>query len=218
VVLAARQCIDMTDRPVVVVPTRNAAEGFAALLALDPTLDASANVAPMTEAARSVQTLVVTEAVRDATIGGRKVKRGGTIVINVTDASKLPSIAEPFFLDFSANVSFHPCMTPEDLGKAGLDDGNLAGFFQTSQIKAHGEGVFANGLDIIVPEVDHRHVVAMQRKMSADIAADGAAAEHHDTLTHTSSPIAYDVGRLWVTTRPHGYSSQAIRPALRLGA
>jgi DAK2 domain fusion protein YloV len=85
VVLAARQCIDMTDRPVVVVPTRNAAEGFAALLALDPTLDASANVAPMTEAARSVQTLVVTEAVRDATIGGRKVKRGGTIVLDPDD-------------------------------------------------------------------------------------------------------------------------------------
>jgi DAK2 domain fusion protein YloV len=85
VVLAARQCIAMTDRPVVVVPTRNAAEGFAALLALDPTLDASANVAPMTEAARSVQTLVVTEAVRDATIGGRKVKRGGTIVLDPDD-------------------------------------------------------------------------------------------------------------------------------------
>ena len=30
----------------------------------------------MTEAGRAIQTLVVTEAVRDATIGGRKVKRG----------------------------------------------------------------------------------------------------------------------------------------------
>ena len=46
--------------------------------------------------------------------------RGGIIVINVTDASKIPSIAEPFFLHFNASVSFHPCMTPEDLGKAGL--------------------------------------------------------------------------------------------------
>ena len=36
VVLAARQVAQMTDRPVSVVPTRNAAEGFAALLALDP--------------------------------------------------------------------------------------------------------------------------------------------------------------------------------------
>ena len=85
VVLAARQVVGMADRPVVVVPTRNAAEGFAALLSLDPSLDASANSGPMTEAARSIQTLVVTEAVRDATIGGRKVKRGQTIVLDPDD-------------------------------------------------------------------------------------------------------------------------------------
>jgi DAK2 domain fusion protein YloV len=85
VVLAARQVAAMADRPVVVVPTRNAAEGFAALLALDPTLDAAANVGPMTEAARAVQTVVVTEAVRDATIGGTKVKRGQTIVLDPDD-------------------------------------------------------------------------------------------------------------------------------------
>jgi uncharacterized protein len=82
VVLAARQVAAMSDRPVQVVPTRNAAEGFAALLALDPGLDASANVGPMTEAGRSIQTLVVTEAVRDATIGGRKVKKGQTIALD----------------------------------------------------------------------------------------------------------------------------------------
>ncbi|MEA2620965.1 MAG: fatty acid kinase [Chloroflexota bacterium] len=85
VVLAARQMAAMADRPVVVVPTRNAAEGFAALLAMDPGLDAQANLGPMTEAARAIQTLVVTEAVRDATIGGRKVKRGQTIVLDPDD-------------------------------------------------------------------------------------------------------------------------------------
>ncbi len=85
VVLAARQVASMTTRPVEVVPTRNAAEGFAALLALEPAMDAAANVGPMTEAGRSVQTLVVTDAVRDATIGGRKVKRGQTIVLDPDD-------------------------------------------------------------------------------------------------------------------------------------
>jgi DAK2 domain fusion protein YloV len=85
VVLAARQVAAMADRPVVVVPTRNAAEGFAALLALDPKLDAAENAGPMTEAGRSIQTLVVTEAVRDATIGGRKVKHGHTIALGPDD-------------------------------------------------------------------------------------------------------------------------------------
>ncbi|HEV7604318.1 MAG TPA: DAK2 domain-containing protein, partial [Candidatus Limnocylindrales bacterium] len=53
VVLAARQVASMAGRPVSVVPTRNAAEGFAALLALDPTMDAAANIGPMAAAARS---------------------------------------------------------------------------------------------------------------------------------------------------------------------
>jgi DAK2 domain fusion protein YloV len=85
VVLAARQVAAMADRPVAVVATRNAAEGFAALLALDPTKDAAGNAEPMTEAGRSIQTLSVTEAVRDAKIGGRKVKRGQTIVLDPDD-------------------------------------------------------------------------------------------------------------------------------------
>jgi DAK2 domain fusion protein YloV len=85
VVLAARQVAAMSDRPVAVVPTRNAAEGFAALLALDPSLDAAANVGPMTDAGRAIQTVVVTEAVRDATIGGKKVKKGQTIALDPDD-------------------------------------------------------------------------------------------------------------------------------------
>ena len=85
VILAARQVASMCDRPVAVVPTRNAAEGFAALLALDPARDATANVGPMTDAGRAIQSLVVTEAVRDATIGGKKVKRGQTIALDPDD-------------------------------------------------------------------------------------------------------------------------------------
>jgi dihydroxyacetone kinase-like predicted kinase len=85
VVLAARQVASMAERPVQVVPTRNAAEGFAALLALDPGMDAAGNVGPMTEAGRSIQSVVVTEAVRDATIGGKKVKRGQTIALDPDD-------------------------------------------------------------------------------------------------------------------------------------
>jgi DAK2 domain fusion protein YloV len=85
VVLAARQVAEMSERPVRVVPTRNAAEGFAALLALDPSLDAHANVAPMTEAGRAIQTLAVTEAVRDAVIGGKKVRKGQTIALDPDD-------------------------------------------------------------------------------------------------------------------------------------
>ena len=85
VILAARQVAEMAARPVHVVPTRNAAEGFAALLALDPGQSAAANVAGMTEAGRGLATLQVTTAVRDAKVGGRKVKKGQTIVLDPDD-------------------------------------------------------------------------------------------------------------------------------------
>jgi len=51
----------------------------------------------------------------------REGKRGGVMIVNLTDPSKIPAIAEPFFLQFNATVAIHPCMTPEDLGKAGLE-------------------------------------------------------------------------------------------------
>jgi dihydroxyacetone kinase-like predicted kinase len=84
--LAAEQAAALcSDRRLVVVPTRNAAEGLAALLEVDPTKDAAANAGPMTDAARALATLQVTEAVRDATISGRKVHKGQTIVLDPDD-------------------------------------------------------------------------------------------------------------------------------------
>ncbi len=47
--------------------------------------------------------------------------RGAVMIANLDDASQIPSYAEPWFLAFNARVEFHPVMTPEDLGKAGLD-------------------------------------------------------------------------------------------------
>ena len=85
VILAARQVAALTSRAVHVVPTRNAAEGIAALLALDPTHDGAANVDEMTEAARAIESLSVTTAVRDAKVSGRKVRRGQTIVLDPDD-------------------------------------------------------------------------------------------------------------------------------------
>jgi dihydroxyacetone kinase-like predicted kinase len=85
VVLAARQASEMSKRRVRVVPTRNAAEGFAALLALDPNRDATANAEFMTLAGRAIQTVQVTEAVRDAVVGGHHVRMGQTIALDPDD-------------------------------------------------------------------------------------------------------------------------------------
>lgn len=49
-------------------------------------------------------------------------KRGGTFIVDVPEPSAVPRLAEPFFLTFNATVKFRVCMTPEDLGAAGLDE------------------------------------------------------------------------------------------------
>ena len=48
--------------------------------------------------------------------------RCGYFIVDMEDASQIPSIAEPFFLTFEADVEFHVVMSPEDLARAGLDE------------------------------------------------------------------------------------------------
>ena len=48
-------------------------------------------------------------------------RRGGVLIVDVPDASKIPALAEPFFLTMNADVRFRIAMTPEDLAKAGLE-------------------------------------------------------------------------------------------------
>ena len=47
--------------------------------------------------------------------------RGGVLVIEVAEPSRVPFFAEPFFLNFNADCRFRVVMSPEDLGRAGLE-------------------------------------------------------------------------------------------------
>jgi len=87
VVLAAEQAARACpDKEVVVVPTRSAPEGFAALLAMDPAVGARANLGPMLAAARDVQTLLVGMAERPSRFGGRTVRPGQFVVLGPDDS------------------------------------------------------------------------------------------------------------------------------------
>ena len=48
--------------------------------------------------------------------------RGAVLIVEVPDPSKIPALAEPWFLTFQADVEFRIAMNLEDLKKAGLDD------------------------------------------------------------------------------------------------
>lgn len=48
--------------------------------------------------------------------------RGAVAIVHIDEPSQIPSFSEPFFLNFNADCEFRMAMTPEDVGKAGLDD------------------------------------------------------------------------------------------------
>jgi hypothetical protein len=47
--------------------------------------------------------------------------RGAILILDVPDPSRIPALAEPWFLEFEADCEFRIVMTPDELGKAGLD-------------------------------------------------------------------------------------------------
>ncbi|MFJ3789879.1 hypothetical protein [Kitasatospora sp. NPDC090091] len=50
----------------------------------------------------------------------RNGRRCQIVVIDIADEASIPSICEPFWLEFNADVDLHLCMNPEEL-RAGLD-------------------------------------------------------------------------------------------------
>ncbi len=48
-------------------------------------------------------------------------RRGGILIVDLPEASKIPALAEPFFLTLNASVRFRIAMTPEDLARADLE-------------------------------------------------------------------------------------------------
>jgi len=81
VILAAQQAAKVSSIAVHVVPTRNVAQGMAALVAFDPAKDPASNAKAMGEVADRAHGIEVTRAVRDATIDGERVKKGEAMAL-----------------------------------------------------------------------------------------------------------------------------------------
>ncbi|WP_099205484.1 DAK2 domain-containing protein [Scatolibacter rhodanostii] len=77
IILAAEQAIPMvTDRTLVVVPTKTIPQGISAMLAFDGEAEGEEAKKAMLAAAERVDTGLVTFAARDSEFGGRKIKQG----------------------------------------------------------------------------------------------------------------------------------------------
>ena len=77
IIMAAEQAVPLvSDRKVIVLPTRTVPQGLSAMLAYDPDSSCDNNTVSMMEAAGNVTTGQVTFAARDSEFGGHKIKEG----------------------------------------------------------------------------------------------------------------------------------------------
>lgn len=79
IILAAQQAAELSQKQVIVVPTKNVAMGIAAAVAFQPDLSAQENADRMEEAAQRVRTGTITYAVRDSEFEGMHISEGDII-------------------------------------------------------------------------------------------------------------------------------------------
>lgn len=85
IILAAQQAKNLSDRSVIVIPTKTIPQGIAALLAMDPEKDPDYNEITMSEAIRNIITGQVTFAVRDTEFNGTEISKGDIIGLSDKD-------------------------------------------------------------------------------------------------------------------------------------
>lgn len=85
IIMAAEQAKDLTEKNIVVIPTRSVPQGISAKLAFVPTLSAEENEAAMKSALSSIKTGNITYAVRDFPFQGETLPKGTIIGLTEGD-------------------------------------------------------------------------------------------------------------------------------------
>ena len=116
IILAAEQCVPLTNKRVIVIPTQNIPQGISAMLAADGADGIEDIAARMTEATRRIHTAHITLAARDSVFDGLEIKEGeyiallddalttnGSCIDSVVDAvaAKLRSFSPEFITIFA---------------------------------------------------------------------------------------------------------------------
>ncbi|MCL2078308.1 MAG: DAK2 domain-containing protein [Oscillospiraceae bacterium] len=81
IIMAAEQCIRLSDKRVIVIPTRSIPQGVSAMLSIDGCDDADEMTSLMTEAAKRIYTAQITTAARSSVFDGTKIKKGSHLAL-----------------------------------------------------------------------------------------------------------------------------------------
>ena len=82
IIMAAQQCIGLTDKEVIVIPTATVPQGISAMMVVDPEeADAAAIEAAMTTAAQNTATAQITHAARNSDFDGFEIHEGDYLAL-----------------------------------------------------------------------------------------------------------------------------------------
>lgn len=82
IIMAAQQCIGLTDKEVIVIPTATVPQGISAMMVVDPEeADAAAIEAAMTAAAQNTATAQITHAARNSDFDGFEIHEGDYLAL-----------------------------------------------------------------------------------------------------------------------------------------
>jgi dihydroxyacetone kinase-like predicted kinase len=81
IIMAAEQCVPLSGKKVVVLPTETVPQGISAMLVLDPDADEETNTAEMKAAAARVKTTQVTYAARASEFDGFTISEGDYLAL-----------------------------------------------------------------------------------------------------------------------------------------
>ena len=76
IIMAAEQTVDLTNKRVIVIPSKTVPQGITAMLNFDDSLEPEDNIAAMTECLGSVTTMQITYAARDSDFDGYEIHAG----------------------------------------------------------------------------------------------------------------------------------------------
>jgi len=98
IIMAADQCVPLTDKRVIVIPTKSIPQGVSAMLSIDGIEDIDEMTDVMKDAIKKVHTALVTTAARNSVFDGQKIKKGSHLAL-VDDVLTVSSF------DFSTVIS-----------------------------------------------------------------------------------------------------------------
>ena len=104
IILAAQQASELTEKNVIVLPTKSVPMGISAALAFSAEVSVEENTAAMTEAAENVHTASITYAVRDTTYEEREIHQGDIMGMIDNKLNVLGSDIHQVGLDVTAKM------------------------------------------------------------------------------------------------------------------